>query len=436
MTETLDRIKDILGLGPDDWNARLRPNIKFISPDGDEYSGFWRGDTRDKSKKIGLFDYPKIVGTIAQDLEMTSSHYDITFFFAGKDNDLDAARFWTSADQNGLWDVTHPVLGFLDLQMLSISQQTQPITNGNITEVRTSWIDPILPEDLTSAPELKGETDANVNNLNINAAQQFADNISEKTETLRNTIQDVADIATGLTDAALSPLFTTIDSLNNLVDGIQGSIQDVLNAPSLAAAELSGQMQQLTQIPLLANNDIGSRLDYYADLTTGLLDELPGGASAEDKNRTAVLENSLSAILGANAKIATTGLLQTRAEAVEFAEDLSTKFATISDALDVVMANFEDNDIDSQFFSQSQSFVDAALATASAIKYLLVSAFDLNVEKRFVLTKPRAPIEITITEYGSLGENDENFDLFISSNHLKGEDILLLEPGREVVIYG
>ena len=42
---------------------------------------------------------------------------------------------------------------------------------------------------------------------------------------------------------------------------------------------------------------------------------------------------------------------------------------------------------------------------------------------------------ITIDEYGELGDNDINYDLFISSNNLKGNDILLLEAGREVVVY-
>lgn len=67
--------------------------------------------------------------------------------------------------------------------------------------------------------------------------------------------------------------------------------------------------------------------------------------------------------------------------------------------------------------------------------YLLRSVFDLSVEKRFKLEKRRAPIEITISEYGSLGDDDSNFQLFIDSNGLKGNDILILPEGREVVVY-
>ena len=435
MTSPLSRIKAILGLGPDDYLARLRPNIKLISPDGDEYSANWVGDTRSKSKKIGLFNYPKIVGTIVQDLEMTSAQYETTFFFVGKDNDILAQNFWTSSDQKGEWSVTHPVHGFLGLQMLTVSVEIQPVTNGNITEVNTTWIEPIDEATLKTARELAGITDAKIKDLNTNAAQQFADNLNQATETLRNTTQDAADIVTGLTDKALNPLFSSVDAIDNLVNGVQNSIQDILDAVILKPLSLAGQIQQLTQLPLLAMNDIAGRFDYYGDLAAEIFGISPDGSSEADKNKIAVSELSLSAIIGANAKIATTGELQTRSQAVEFALDLSTSLTDITDNLDLAMKNFRDNDIDKQYFSQSQSFVDAALATATAMQYLLVSSFDLQIEKRFVLSEPRAPIEITITEYGELGDNDSNYDRFITSNNLKGDDLLVLEAGREVVVY-
>jgi hypothetical protein len=40
-----------------------------------------------------------------------------------------------------------------------------------------------------------------------------------------------------------------------------------------------------------------------------------------------------------------------------------------------------------------------------------------------------------VTEYGSLGDADANYDLFVRSNNLSGNDILLIPAGREVVIY-
>jgi len=91
--------------------------------------------------------------------------------------------------------------------------------------------------------------------------------------------------------------------------------------------------------------------------------------------------------------------------------------------------------IDTQYFSQSASFSDSLGLIAQAAQFLLLKSFDLAVEKRFNLKTDEAPIFTTIKEYGTLGEGDANFDFFIETNNLKGNDILLMKSGREVVVY-
>jgi hypothetical protein len=72
---------------------------------------------------------------------------------------------------------------------------------------------------------------------------------------------------------------------------------------------------------------------------------------------------------------------------------------------------------------------------SQALKLLTLTSFDLKTEKRFTLEKERSPVEITITEYGEFGENDENLELFINSNNLKADEIYLLPAGKEIVVY-
>jgi len=97
---------------------------------------------------------------------------------------------------------------------------------------------------------------------------------------------------------------------------------------------------------------------------------------------------------------------------------------------------FEDQDIENQHFSQEQSHNETMLLTRQAVDFLLQSSFNLKVERRFKLDRPRAPVEIAIIEYGGPGENDANIDLFIESNKLKGNQILLLPALTEVLVYG
>jgi hypothetical protein len=65
------------------------------------------------------------------------------------------------------------------------------------------------------------------------------------------------------------------------------------------------------------------------------------------------------------------------------------------------------------------------------MQYLLSQFFNLATEKRFIIKNRRSPLEVCVTEYGSI----DYYDLFIESNELSGDEILLLNPGREVVIY-
>ena len=126
---------------------------------------------------------------------------------------------------------------------------------------------------------------------------------------------------------------------------------------------------------------------------------------------------------------------ETRSTAISSLTLVSDQFIQITDALDVVQESFTDQLIEDQYFSQSLSFVESAVMSSQAQAFLLLTTFDLAIEKRFILKTDRAAIEIAITEYGELGEDDANFDLFIETNMLKADDILMLPAGREVVVY-
>ena len=88
-------------------------------------------------------------------------------------------------------------------------------------------------------------------------------------------------------------------------------------------------------------------------------------------------------------------------------------------------------DIDKQFISQSVGYSTVQNLYALTMQYLLSQFFNLKTEKRFTLKNKRSPLEITVTEYGTL----DDYDLFIESNELAGDEILILPAGKEIVIY-
>jgi len=135
------------------------------------------------------------------------------------------------------------------------------------------------------------------------------------------------------------------------------------------------------------------------------------------------------------ATISANSEFETRAQVVDAIDKIVSLVDSVTSTLDMQQEYFENLDIDNQYFSMLQSYYKIMALMSQALKLLVATSFNLKTEKRFTLDRDRSPIEITITEYGSFGENDENLDLFIRSNSLHGDQIELIPAGTEVVIY-
>ena len=95
------------------------------------------------------------------------------------------------------------------------------------------------------------------------------------------------------------------------------------------------------------------------------------------------------------------------------------------------MKELENVDIDKQYFGNSQAYTSLVNTYTLVMQYLLSQFFNLATEKRFTIKNKRSPLGVTVTEYGSA----DFYDLFIESNELTADEILILNVGREVVIY-
>ena len=441
-----DKIKDILDRGPDNWEERLASHVELTSPSGKTFKAKWRGNNRTKAKKLGIFFYPKLEGEVVQDLEAGSARYPLTLYFDGKDNDLEAAKFFEAASETGPWDVIHPVHGYLQLQLISITEQVQPVTSGGITVFDTDWIEPIDPEELETARELRSKTDKAIDDLNISAAQQFADNITQRAEAFTNAIEGAADDVQTLMDVATSPLFDSLDALNGLVNATQIALQSTITQAEIIADSLAGQIQQLAQLPARGAGSGSSKLDAFDDAIDAVSERLPlsgtlpAGQDVEIlKNKVATYELAMCGIVGAVAKVATVAPLLTRTDAITIAEKINAQFLEITTYLETVQEAFEGEVLEKQYIANGQAFHDSEKAITLATRYLLAVAPDLKIERRQILDEPKTPVQIVLEEYGTLGENDENLDLFISANKLGdsigGAGIIILDRGTEIITY-
>ena len=417
------------------WIDRLRQVIELTSPSGAVFNALWRANPRRMEKKLGIFQYPKVVGAVVQDLDVGPVRYPLTLFFEGEDNDLESTRFMEACKERGTWDVIHPVHGALTLQLVSFTENTDPLDSGNLTQVETEWLEPITEAQLPSEPQLQGEIANQTDELNSSVSDQLNANVIQETAGEASAFQTTVESVVSSVTETLDGLSELNAEINAQVSSIKRGIDAALAVVPMDILSLAGQIQELIQLPALAIADVEARIDSYQNLANQIFNLSPSERNREGRNVVAVQELALISGLGAMAGISSTGTLSSRTQSIELIEVMASLFNDIINNLDATQEAFIDTPIDIQYFSQSGSFSSSALLIAQVIAYLLQRTFNLSIEKRFLLEKQRAPIEITITEYGGLGPEDLFFNLFITTNKLSGNEIIILPAGREVVVY-
>jgi len=417
------------------YEERLNESIKFLSPNGREFEAQWRGDNRTKSKKLGAFSPPKRKGTIFQDLDISATKYPLNFIFDGENHDLVARLFFETCSENGVWKVTHPTHGLLNLQLVTVTEKNQVISNANYTEFESEWVEPLDDDVIVSSAELAEQIEEQLIKLNESAAAQLEDVSDQTTASRIQALKDAAETAMAAITSGLETISELSADISRITNSIQRATTTNLLNPLISINSLASQIQIAAQIPSLAVNNISERVSSYSNVLDVFSANNPEEPTPENKNSLAIKEISMISVLGTFPRIAASGPLATRQEAVNLAELLSDLMDDVTNNLDLNQDLYSGNLLENQYFSQSQSYSDLIKLMSLGIEYLLTASFDLKVEKKFVLERARTPIDITISEYGDLGDNDSNLDLFLASNNLKNNEILLLNAGKEVVVY-
>lgn len=419
------------------WENELRPYIEFTSPDGNFYIASWINNERSVEKKLGMFDPPNFDGTLVQDLKTKSVLYPLDVFFDGINHNKDANNFFESMGEVGQWEIIHPIHGSLALQLVSCTQIDDPVGNGNYTAFKTNWIAPANITILLTPDELSNSIIANALIFAEDMLLQLQQLLVSTYSSIQATINTLNKIANFMDN--------TIKSLTALSAEIQESYiaqraafdnaLDNYGIDNTDSNDVSSALIDLSYTTLEISTNFSERFSAYNSLFEDLSVLTPTTTTREDLNRVITQEFGIFIILLTIARIIGTSEFETRSEIISAIENISSIFNSAITVLENAQNNFSTLDIDFQFFSVSQAYTSLINIYTLCIKFLLSQFYNLQAEKKFTLKNARSPIEITVTEYGDLGENEENYDLFLTSNNLSGNDILLLPAGKEVVVY-
>lgn len=417
------------------WKDRLRKDIVLSSPDGDVFRALWIGNDRSLDKKLGIFSYPKIKGSFVQDLEVNADKYPITIYFEGENHDLESQRFFESCKQRGLWQIVHPVLGSLVLQLVSASQSIAPVEDANITQMSLEFIESIEAELTQSSTELAGDTRAAIDTLNAKSSKSFGDKVKSAVAKGKAAITKVANKISGVIQKIMGPIVAAVSTAQSIMDQTRAAINATLDNPTFSPSAFAGQVKTLIQTPAKAIKEVRERTTAYREVAREIFNIRNESVREDGLNTAIVKELYLTSIIGALGEVAVTSSFTTRAQAISAAEEILSIYNDIIDDLDSHQSDFDSLTVDKQYFSQSDVYPDTLKVISLAMRYILSSISSLKIEKRIVLKEPTPPIIVAMREYGGPGIDDENIDFFIHTNNLKGNEILLLPAGKEVVVY-
>ena len=414
---------------------RLQKQITLVSPSGQTFEAKWAGDSRSGEKQIGIFKTPGVKGVKIQDQEIGAIDYPLTFFFDGPDNDQISDDFMTACAESGQWQVEHPVHGQKNLQLVSFVEDVQPISSGNVTQFKTSWLEITGDTGAISAAQLASLTVAQSLSLSGVAAEQLDTVVKFDTADKTGKFRTAVDNTIMAFDNTLKPITDTVSSVQAQADSIKRGIESSISEPVIDVIGVAGQIQALIGLPNLVETGITAKLDAYDGFIDTIFGKSPTTPSLSEINTVAVIEVSQVAALSSIAVASVSTGLESRSNVIGVIDANVSLFETVTDGLDDVQEIYSDKILGRAYFSQSQSFSDAAQLVGLTLAFLIKSAFDLAVEKQIVLTKEENPVMIAMREYEGPGDGDENINLFYESNGLTGQECLLLPVGKNVVVY-
>lgn len=417
------------------WNNEVAEEIEFYSPNGNIFFALWRRDPRTTEKKLGIFNIPKFDGDIVQDMGIKSTIYPLTIYWEGPFHHFFANQFMQAIKERGQWEVVHPVQGSLILQPIRFVENIDSIEE-NVTEFQTEWIEPANKERLVSPDELASSILSTAQVLIEDSATMLLQ-LRADAYALVNTTINAFDTVGGLMDNTIQELTATDAVLFESYQTAKAAFNSALAEYGIGSDpdDLATTQTELATIPVEGSTDFSERFTSYEDLTTETLTQLPTTATEEDFNKVVSLEFGLTLSLIAIAQITSTSVFISRSEIISAIENLISILETTINGIEEVQDNFSGLRIEKQYFSSTATYTSLINTYTLCFQFLIQQFYNLKVEKRFTIKNHRSPIEITVTEYGSLGIDDENYDLFLDSNQLTGNEVLLLNPGKEVVIY-
>jgi hypothetical protein len=230
----------------------------------------------------------------------------------------------------------------------------------------------------------------------------------------------------------------TIRAVNDRINGITNTINDLANQTTLEVASISGAVIQLLQSPGLFLGNCAARVQQFVILARRIMADLPAAISFSADRIAAAMTGELwlSAIAAGMGTAILENPPSTRAEALTVLRLYRECADESRAALDALAEATRGEPLRNQYAPGAAS-TEALLRLRAAVqRYLIGAAYSLSSERRITLESDRSPLELCVTEMGaSSGDFDQKYAALCSWNNWHGRDLLLVGRGKEAAIY-
>jgi prophage DNA circulation protein len=406
---------------------------KYKSPNGITTEFDYEDIESSVDKKTAVFENAIGDGTYVQSNGHTSGRFPMRCFFSGYSYVTSAETFLAAILEDGEGVLTHPVHGDITVVPVGTITRVDPLKTGAGQIVFDVGFFETTGLQIGETGGFAQAFDA----LSIASAMDFTNGLQlpdavskagfrSKLKSMMGKVSSAMAKASGAVGKIQEGIEDTGDSINRGVDTLLGEPLALARQCQILIGEPRRQAE-------LARNKIKGYTNLANDIFRGTLAE--PSKYAHDLINTFHLNKMLAKSLIGNTAMMMTQSTEylTKADYIDAAESLMNLKEDYVTWRDANYDNLELDTISAPNMDTGGGESELTQLVASVASDLFSKALQAKTEVREPLTSDRTPLDLCFEFYGTTAF--DVLDMFVKTNQLGGDELILIPKGREVVWY-
>ena len=400
---------------------RIR-ELKYTSPGGSVFTLLYDEVERSGSKKLSIHDLPQQDRAIVQELGESPAPFSISGYFIGSDSDSTGDLLALSLTEKGSGLLQHPRWGDIECIPMTWTQK-ESMTDGI---GRVDFQIQFFPFKSTEV------------STGLTSTESKSDKVAQITEWA--VITAVKDFVASIETATATALSSSKVYVQNIVDKFANEMRKYVSADPTLSADFEkaltvfnndvdlifsdpesfiNNVHKILRQPWSSAAYVTEKIQSYADIVSEAI-----STAGTTWNEVVTACQILFGLSAGAAESSTDGVLENRPDAIEIESNLDT----IQQNINACISNAS-NSVGYVFDYEGMAGINDALVTSR--RYILDNLYNLKSEVIVIVKNEIPPIKLCWIYYKDISKLPK----FILDNKLKGEEILLLPIGRQVVFY-